>query len=412
MKLTDQIRNFFYVATHPNQVIAESDSLRAELAEQSNYLKAQIQDLDNALAQRSNEAKMWKKTVAQTLPAYHTAANAKELYEMIAAYGDPTGGHLFYAIQDTWGDFPRRHFAKEELSGSYVKGSSLDYHAMSNDHIRYLKDAYPSFSENENAIYTNAMVRMGILPHDRIVQVTPDPIQKVAEAELAVPGNAKTLYEKYALRLDPGGYMLFNCAQSILGQFDEAGWVYEANTGVFDAASGHDLMKYLLVDNVAKLGDENLQPERWQVVPGASCERCIDFSMEITPQYEKFENELYCKVCAKLGLVAPAQENTPVGRIDYLDFNGQVGEQLEFDNEVDFIATIKQDNYCGVPMKIAVYHDPITKEHIDTSFLQDMDPPPQGFTIESYRDPERSESAPNSYTPEMDHIEYDYEFEP
>ncbi len=70
----------------------------------------------------------------------------------------------------------------------------------------------------------------------------------------------------------------------------------------------------------------------------------------------------------------------PVGRIDYLGSGGAVGESNEFTNADEFIATIKNQNYYGVPMSIVVYRG-ADGEAIPTDFAATLDPPPQGFEI-------------------------------
>lgn len=78
----------------------------------------------------------------------------------------------------------------------------------------------------------------------------------------------------------------------------------------------------------------------------------------------------------------------PVGRIDYLDTNGKVGERFYSFNEADFLRTVKNDNYHGVPMVVSVYNDKNGKT-IPLDFVLDFDPPVQGFHIIDYNDMEK-----------------------
>ncbi len=73
----------------------------------------------------------------------------------------------------------------------------------------------------------------------------------------------------------------------------------------------------------------------------------------------------------------------PVGRIDYLGSNGKIGERFYSFNEEDFLKTVKNDNYYGVPMVINVYRDENGKT-IPLDFLLSIDPPVQGFHILDY----------------------------
>ena len=78
----------------------------------------------------------------------------------------------------------------------------------------------------------------------------------------------------------------------------------------------------------------------------------------------------------------------PVGRIDYLDTKGNVGERFYCFNEDDFLRTVKEDNYHGVPMVVNVYSDKNGKT-IPLDFVLDFDPPVQGFHIIDYNDMEK-----------------------
>lgn len=74
----------------------------------------------------------------------------------------------------------------------------------------------------------------------------------------------------------------------------------------------------------------------------------------------------------------------PVGRIDYLGSNGQVGERMEFWNQASFVYQVFDDDHEGIPMSITVYSDPKTGKHIDTSWRLELYHLPQGFQITPY----------------------------
>lgn len=104
------------------------------------------------------------------------------------------------------------------------------------------------------------------------------------------------------------------------------------------------------------------------------------------------------------------RSSIPAGRIDYLGFNGKVRESLEYHDEQDLIAAALQSNYCGEPMSITVYGDPQTGAHINTAWISQLDPPPQGFEIETYsRSIENNDSVLQEAADPA--LEEDYEFE-
>lgn len=95
---------------------------------------------------------------------------------------------------------------------------------------------------------------------------------------------------------------------------------------------------------------------------------------------------------------AVASTVMPVGRIDYLGFNGSVYESIEYHDEKQFIDTIREENYYGVPMAITVYTDAKNGSHIDTAWRFELDPPPQGFNVTPYQEP-TPETAVTPATP-------------
>ena len=71
-------------------------------------------------------------------------------------------------------------------------------------------------------------------------------------------------------------------------------------------------------------------------------------------------------------------ESKPVGRIDYLHTDGKVRESIEYTSEYQFVKDIKEENYYGTPMEVVLYQDK-DGNTISTKFVEDLDPPPQGF---------------------------------
>ncbi len=71
----------------------------------------------------------------------------------------------------------------------------------------------------------------------------------------------------------------------------------------------------------------------------------------------------------------------PVGRIEYLGSNGQVGETVEYTDADRFERDIKDENYYGTPMSVVVYRN-ADGSTIPHDFIFESDPPLQGFAIE------------------------------
>lgn len=86
----------------------------------------------------------------------------------------------------------------------------------------------------------------------------------------------------------------------------------------------------------------------------------------------------YFEVC---GQPAVPECSGSVGAIEYLAFDGNVRERIEFSDERKFKDEIFEANHDGVPMVIIVYKN-CHGEMISNSFLRSLDPPPAGFRVE------------------------------
>ena len=73
--------------------------------------------------------------------------------------------------------------------------------------------------------------------------------------------------------------------------------------------------------------------------------------------------------------------SVPVGRIEYLGSNGEVGETVEYTDADRFERDIKDENYYGTPMSVVVYRN-ADGSTIPHDFIFESDPPLQGFSIE------------------------------
>ena len=70
-----------------------------------------------------------------------------------------------------------------------------------------------------------------------------------------------------------------------------------------------------------------------------------------------------------------------VGCIEYLGTDGTPVEIVEYTNEEEFITTIEKANFYGVPLTVVLYRNEHGKT-ISQNFLENLDPPPNGFRIE------------------------------
>lgn len=78
------------------------------------------------------------------------------------------------------------------------------------------------------------------------------------------------------------------------------------------------------------------------------------------------------------------KNKTPVGRIDFLSLNGTVEESVYYYSEKEFVKSVNEENYYGVPMIVNVFRDE-NGQTIPLDFVNDFDPLPQGFKIINYK---------------------------
>ena len=79
------------------------------------------------------------------------------------------------------------------------------------------------------------------------------------------------------------------------------------------------------------------------------------------------------------------EKKIPVGKIDFLDTNGEVGETCYYYTEEEFLKSVKHKNYYGAPMVVTVFRDE-NGQTIPLDFMKDFDPYPQGFHIIDYEE--------------------------
>ena len=77
-----------------------------------------------------------------------------------------------------------------------------------------------------------------------------------------------------------------------------------------------------------------------------------------------------------------------IGRLDYLDSNGHVGEQVDYDDEIQLVEQVKEDVDTGAPFTITLYRDQ-NGTTIPQDFLTDLGTPPKGFAVVDYAEGHR-----------------------
>ena len=105
----------------------------------------------------------------------------------------------------------------------------------------------------------------------------------------------KELYERVASQYDPDGFRLYFAAQEITGikrLWEE--YPYEDACGRFEAADGHELLRYLTAAYFKAVS--------WEIVPGTTYEKAILGKVDTSiPEYIAFEKRLYETALERMG---------------------------------------------------------------------------------------------------------------
>ncbi|MFQ9024988.1 MAG: N-6 DNA methylase [Ruminococcus sp.] len=73
-------------------------------------------------------------------------------------------------------------------------------------------------------------------------------------------------------------------------------------------------------------------------------------------------------------------ESKPIGRIEYLGTNGEVGESIEYTSPYQLEKDIKEENYYGVPMNVVLYRQS-DGSVVPHDYIAECDPPLKGFSV-------------------------------
>ena len=95
----------------------------------------------------------------------------------------------------------------------------------------------------------------------------------------------KAQYNQLAPLADPDGFHLYWTARALTGINVPSSFHYEDNRGMFEAASGHTLLRYLTA--------LHFDAVQWEII-GGGYERAVLGAVDTTtPEYKAFEQKLY-----------------------------------------------------------------------------------------------------------------------
>lgn len=316
-RLIQKVRDTVYAATHATKLLADLDNLGCQNSGAEEYIRELQEDRDilrTEVAQAIEQRRAYKDELIRLFRSLSACkleiGMAQRMYEVVrksfdsdtdSETGDSYTGEILYSeATKIWGEFNYEAHLLEEFCGEYFGATRLQMF----EHLRAdIWEDTEMFRSEEDQIYRNALVKMGLLQNNQYA-IPAKKLIPLLCSENVSPSQAKQLYEANFKKLDAAGFKLFHAAELILGEFSEAEFYYEANRGAFECMDGFTRMKFLLVQHQEKLGNQKFG--RWIIEPGCACERCTDFSMDTTtPEYQQFEEQLYTSICRELKLTYP-----------------------------------------------------------------------------------------------------------
>ncbi len=102
----------------------------------------------------------------------------------------------------------------------------------------------------------------------------------------------KEQYTQIAPLADPDGFQLYWAARALTGIDVPSSFHYEDNRGVFEAASGHTLLRYLTA--------LHFDAVQWEIVVGGYERAVLGAVDTTTPEYKAFEQKLYPAVLERI----------------------------------------------------------------------------------------------------------------
>lgn len=124
--------------------------------------------------------------------------------------------------------------------------------------------------------------------------------------KLSTTEEMKRFYDAVSYNLDPDGFTLYRVAQKLSGVDVPGHFPYEEARGMFEEATGHQLMSYLIPCYFGAV--------EWECIPGSMYEWAEFKEVDTTtPEYQQFERQLYRGVLERMGFdefLAPEEQQT------------------------------------------------------------------------------------------------------
>ena len=319
-----------------------------------------VQDLPQSIVERIEQAAEREKS--------HTDPNTT-----------PIGDDDYYFHRPDVGEFEAVYYNPDAAAGGQFVFAHLPYDLITE--AKANTDSTDGFFEYLDEHAKTELVDLGTPEYDTVLEeyAAPQPerigrsedtmntLVSQAESEVKQESHLPQFYQDYLeIKTDnPNSLVLYQ-----MGDFFEA---YANDADVIGTAL--DLVKTTrAIDKNFRIPMVGFPQHRLETYLTMLTDRGLDVAIS---SLENGERKVYSVVSQNK---EDPLESKPIGRIDYLGTNGEVGESIEYTSPYQLEKGIKEENYYGVPMNVVLYRQ-ADGSVVPHDYIAECDPPLKGFSV-------------------------------
>ena len=319
-----------------------------------------VQDLPHSIVERIEQAAEREKS--------HTDPNTT-----------PIGDDDYYFHRPDVGEFEAVYYNPDAAAGGQFVFAHLPYDLIAE--AKANTDSTDGFFEYLDEHAKTELVDLGTPEYDAVLEeyAAPHPerigrsedtmntLVSQAESEITQESHLPQFYQDYLeIKTDnPNSLVLYQ-----MGDFFEA---YANDADVVGTAL--DLVKTTRsIDKNFRIPMVGFPQHRLETYLAMLTDRGFDVAIS---SLENGERKVYSVVSQNK---EEPLESKPIGRIEYLGTNGEVGESIEYTSPYQLEKDIKEENYYGVPMNVVLYRQS-DGSVVSHDYIAECDPPLKGFSV-------------------------------
>ncbi|MFQ7137751.1 MAG: N-6 DNA methylase [Ruminococcus sp.] len=291
----------------------------------------------------------------------------------------PIGDDDYYFHRPDVGEFEAVYYNPDAAAGGQFVFAHLPYELITE--AKANTDSTDGFFEYLDEHAKTELVDLGTPEYDAVLEeyAAPHPerigrsedtmntLVSQAESEVMQESHLPQFYQDYLeIKTDnPNSLVLYQ-----MGDFFEA---YANDADVIGTAL--DLVKTTrAIDKNFRIPMVGFPQHRLETYLTMLTDRGLDVAIS---SLENEERKVYSVISQNK---EDPLESKPIGRIEYLGTNGEVGESIEYTSPYQLEKDIKEENYYGVPMNVVLYRQS-DGSVVPHDYIAECDPPLKGFSV-------------------------------